>query len=109
MHPLARWCRWRHAVAWCGQWQTPVKALKRALLEVPPAVMMVDGRWGKIASPTGVHRQDTQGRQRAVKRTAKRVGLSALGRWDDGHGDSRIRSDTTKENGERARAITALA
>jgi hypothetical protein len=46
---------------------------------------MADGMWVKIASPTGDHCQDAQGRLRAVKRKEKRVVLSALGLWDDGH------------------------
>lgn len=62
-----------------------VKALKSAALEAPPAVGMVDGMWVKIAYPTGEQRLDAQGRLRAVKRKEKRVVLSALGLWDDGH------------------------
>jgi hypothetical protein len=50
-----------------------VKALKSAAIEAPPAVVMVDGMWVKIAYPTGEHRLDAQGRCRAVKRKAKRV------------------------------------
>jgi putative transposase len=65
--------------------ETHVKALKNAAIEAPPSVMLVDGMWVKIAYPTGEHRQDAQGRLRAVKRKAKRVVLSALGLWDDGH------------------------
>jgi transposase-like protein len=41
--------------------------------------------WVHIASPTGEHREDAQGRRRAVKRQEKRVVLTALGLWDDGH------------------------
>lgn len=62
-----------------------VKAWKRAVLEVPPAVVLVDGMWVKIAYPTGDHVVDAQGRRRAVKHKEKRVVLSALGLWDDGH------------------------
>ena len=65
--------------------EKPVTALKSAPIEAPPSVVIVDGMWVKIAYPTGVHRQDAQGRRRAVKRKAKRVVLSALGLWDDGH------------------------
>jgi transposase-like protein len=70
---------------WEGDKQ--VKAWKSATLEVPPAVVIGDGLWGKIASPTGEQCLDTQGRLRAVKRKEKRVVLSALGLWDDGHGE----------------------
>jgi hypothetical protein len=52
----------------------PVKAWKRAVLEVPPAVVLGDGMWVKIASPTGDHRVEAQGRLRAVKHQAKRGG-----------------------------------
>jgi transposase-like protein len=62
-----------------------VKALKSAAIEGPPAVVLVDGMWVKIAYPTGEQRQDAQGRLRAVKGKEKRVVLSALGLWDDGH------------------------
>jgi hypothetical protein len=41
--------------------------------------------WVKIAYPTGACRLDAQGRRRAVKRKQKRVVLSALGVWPDGH------------------------
>ncbi len=62
-----------------------IKAWKSAVLEVPPTVVMVDGMWVKIAYPTGDHCLDAQGRLRAVKHKEKRVVLSALGLWDDGH------------------------
>jgi hypothetical protein len=64
-----------------------VKALKSATIAGPPAVVMVDGMWGKSASPTGAQRQDAPGRLRSVKRKEKRVVLSALGLWEDGHGE----------------------
>jgi hypothetical protein len=41
--------------------------------------------WVKIAYPTGEYRHDAQGRRRSVKRKEKRVVLSALGVWPDGH------------------------
>ena len=62
-----------------------IKAWKSAVLEVLPAVVMVDGMWVKIADPTGDHCLDAQGRLRAVKHKEKRVVLSALALWDDGH------------------------
>jgi len=65
--------------------EAQVKALKSATIESPPVVVMVDGMWVKIAYPTGQQRQDAQGRLRAVKRKEKRVVLSALGLWGDGH------------------------
>jgi transposase-like protein len=65
--------------------EAQVKALKNATIAVPPTVVMVDGMWVKIAYPTGERCQDAHGRWRAVKRKAKRVVLSALGLWDDGH------------------------
>lgn len=54
-------------------------------LESPPPVLLVDGMWVKIAYPTGEYHHDAQGRRRAVKRKQKRVVLSALGVWPDGH------------------------
>jgi transposase-like protein len=71
-------------LVWEGE--APVKARKNATIAVPPAVVMVDGIWGRIASPTGEHQEEAPGRWRAVKRHAQRVGVSALGLWDDGHG-----------------------
>ena len=62
-----------------------LKAWKRAPIEIPPEVVMVDGMWVKIAYPTGDHCQDAQGRLRAIKHKEKRVVLSALGLWGDGH------------------------
>src|SRR4029450_7331665 len=43
-----------------------------------------DAMCGNSASPTGEYRHDAQGRRRSVKRTQKRVVLSALGGWPDG-------------------------
>jgi len=48
-------------------------------------MLLVDGMWVKIASPNGEMTVETQGRRRAVKRKQKRVILSALGVWPDGH------------------------
>ena len=48
-------------------------------------MLLVDGIWVKIASPTGEYRHDAQGRRRSIKRKQKRVVLSALGVWPDGH------------------------
>jgi putative transposase len=62
-----------------------VKALKTTPLATPPPIVMVDGMWVKIAYPTGEITEDAQGRRRAVKRKQKRVVLSALGVWPDGH------------------------
>ena len=56
-------------------------------LEAPPAMLLVDGMWITIASPNGKMTVETQGRRRAVKRKQKRVMLSALGVWPDGHWD----------------------
>jgi len=58
---------------------------KTQALENPPPILLVDGMWVKIAYPTGEYRHDAQGRRRAVKRKEKRVVLSALGVWPDGH------------------------
>jgi hypothetical protein len=65
--------------------ETHVKAVKSAAIKAPPTVVMVAGMWVKIASPTGAPHLDAPGRQRAVKRQEKRVVLSALGLWEDGH------------------------
>jgi transposase-like protein len=62
-----------------------VEAFKSQPLETPPPVVLVDGMWVKIASPTGEIKPDAQGRCRLVKRKHKRVVLSALGVWPDGH------------------------
>ncbi len=61
------------------------EAFKTQPLEAPPAIILVDGMWVKIAYPNGEMRVDSQGRRRAVKRKQKRVMLSALGVWPDGH------------------------
>lgn len=63
----------------------PLAVFKTQALENPPPILLVDGMWVKIAYPTGEYRHDTQGRRRAVKRKEKRVVLSALGVWPDGH------------------------
>jgi transposase-like protein len=68
-----------------GEVEAHRQTLKQATMAVPPAVVMVDGMWVHIAYPTGEHREDAQGRRRAVKRKEKRVVLTALGLWDDGH------------------------
>jgi putative transposase len=62
-----------------------VDAFKTTPLEDPPPILLVDGMWVKIASPTGEIVEDAQGRRRAAKRQQKRVVLSALGVWPDGH------------------------
>ena len=61
------------------------EAFKTQPLEVPPPMILVDGMWVKIAYPNGERRVESQGRRRAVKRKQKRVMLSALGVWPDGH------------------------
>src|SRR5712691_9734794 len=62
-----------------------MEAFKTTPLEAPPPILLVDGMWVKISYPTGEMREDAQGRRRAVKRQQKRVVLSALGVWPDGH------------------------
>jgi putative transposase len=62
-----------------------IEAFKNHTLENPPPVVLVDGMWVKIAYPTGEIKADAQGRRRAAKRKQKRVVLSALGVWPDGH------------------------
>jgi transposase-like protein len=62
-----------------------VDAFKRQPLETPPPVVRVDGMWVKIVSPTGDIKTDAQGRRRPTKRQHKRVVLSALRVWPDGH------------------------
>jgi len=63
----------------------PLAGCKTQALDSPPPMLLVDGLWVQIASPTGECRLDAQGRRRAVKRKQKRVGLSARGVWPDGH------------------------
>lgn len=62
-------------------------AFKTQPLKAPPPILLVDGMWIKIAYPNGKMTVDSQGRRRAVKRKQKRVMLSALGVWPDGHWD----------------------
>src|SRR6266545_613351 len=62
-----------------------LEGCKTQALERPPPMILGDGMWVKIAYPTGACRLEAQGRRRAVKRQQKRVGLSALGGWPDGH------------------------
>lgn len=62
-----------------------VAAFKTARLPTPPPIVLVDGLWVKIAYPTGAIKVDAQGRRRAAKRKQKRVVLTALGVWPDGH------------------------
>ncbi len=62
-----------------------VEAFKSQSLDKPPPVVVVDGMWVKIAYPTGEIKVDAQGRRRSAKRKRKRVVLSALGVWPDGH------------------------
>jgi len=61
------------------------EAFKTQPLAAPPPILLVDGMWIKIAYPSGKMTVDSQGRRRAVKRQQKRVMLSALGVWPDGH------------------------
>jgi len=61
------------------------EAFKTQPLAAPPPMLLVDGMWIKIAYPSGKMTVDSQGRRRAVKRQQKRVMLSALGVWPDGH------------------------
>lgn len=61
------------------------QAFKSARLETPPPVVLVDGLWLKLAVPTGQWHHDSMGRRRTVRRKQKRVMLTALGVWDDGH------------------------
>ena len=61
------------------------EAFKTQPLAAPPPILLVDGMWIKIAYPSGKMTVDSQGRRRAVKCKHKRVMLSALGVWPDGH------------------------
>ena len=63
----------------------PLAVCKTQVLESPPPMLLGDGLGVKIASPTGEYRHDAQGRRRSIKRKQKRVVLSALGVWPDGH------------------------
>jgi transposase-like protein len=63
----------------------PLAVFKTQALASPPPILLVDGMWVKIAYPTGEYHHDAQGRRRSVKRKQKRVVLSALGVWPDGH------------------------
>jgi len=65
--------------------QEQVRAFKTAALDAPPPIVLVDGMWVKIAYPTGEITDDARGRHRQAKRQQKRVVLTALGVWPDGH------------------------
>ncbi|MBI4640305.1 MAG: transposase [Candidatus Tectomicrobia bacterium] len=62
-----------------------VETFKTTRLAEPPPVVLVDRLWVKIAYPTGKITVDSRGRHRAAKRKQKRVILTALGIWPDGH------------------------
>ena len=62
-----------------------MEAFKKQPLASPPPIVLVDGMWVKIAYPTDEISEESRGRRRAVKRKQKRVVLSALGVWPDGH------------------------
>ena len=61
------------------------EAFTRQPLAAPPPRLLVEGMWSTIADPSGQRTVDSQGRRRAVQRQPKRVRLSALGVWPDGH------------------------
>jgi len=61
------------------------QAFKTARLTTPPPIVVVDGLWFKLAVPTGEWKSDNMGRRRPVKQKQKRVMLTALGIFDDGH------------------------
>src|SRR5216683_545608 len=63
------------------------EAFKTQPLAAPPPMLLVDGMWISIAYANGKMTVESQGRRRAVKRKQKRVMLSALGVWPDGHWD----------------------
>jgi transposase-like protein len=63
------------------------QAFKTARLQAPPPIVLVDGLWFKLAVPTGEWKTDASGRRRAVKHQQTRVMRTALGIWDDGHGE----------------------
>jgi transposase-like protein len=63
------------------------EACKTQPLAAPPPMLLVAGRWISIADAHGKMTMETQGRRRAVKRKQKRVRLSALGVWSEGHWD----------------------
>ena len=65
--------------------QEQVQTCKNMPLEAPPPIVVVDGMWVKIAYPTGKINADSLGRCRRATHKQKRVVLSALGVWPDGH------------------------
>lgn len=76
------------------------QAFKHTPLGDPPPVVLVDGIWVNIAYPTGAINVDARGRRRAAKRTQKRVVLTALGVWPDGHGEILSWQIAATENAE---------
>jgi transposase-like protein len=65
--------------------QDRAEAFKAARCENPPPIVLVDGLWLKLVVPTGEINSDRLGRKRLVKHKEKRVMLTALGIWEDGH------------------------
>jgi transposase-like protein len=65
--------------------QERAQAFQTARLTNPPPIVLVDGLWLKLAVPTGELKADRLGRQRPGKHKEKRVMLTALGIWADGH------------------------
>jgi len=56
----------------CG-WEERVEAWQTRPLAVPPPIVLVDGLWGKMASPSEEMSTEALGRRRAIKRKQKRV------------------------------------
>lgn len=75
-----------------------VNVFKAARLTGPPPVILVDGLWVKILYPTGDLQTDARGRRRATKRKQKRVILTAMGVWPDGHWEILYWKIATKED-----------
>lgn len=67
--------------------QEQVSAFTTTPLDAPPPLVLVDGMWVKIASPTGEITAEARGRHRQAKRQQQRVVLTARGVWPDGHWD----------------------
>jgi transposase-like protein len=65
----------------------PMEAFTKRPLATPPPMVLVEGMWVTMASPTGESSAETRGRRRAGKHKQKRVVLRARGVWPDGPGE----------------------
>lgn len=68
-----------------NQLASRIEQVKKEKIANPPPILIVDGVWVKILYQTDQIKQDKLGRKRKEKKRSKRVILTALGLWPDGH------------------------